>query len=101
MGRSGKLTSPTASPTARYLDAWFDTLGLDRVFLTGHDWGGVLTLGCTTRHPGRVLGITFVDNTVKPIAWAEPSPQARKRSEATCAPGTRDKRVLDQDLFVR
>ena len=43
MGRSGKPRIAYAfDDHARYLDAWFDAVGLDRVVLVGHDWGGAL-----------------------------------------------------------
>jgi len=41
MGRSGKPdVAYSFADHARYLDAWFDALHLDRVILVGHDWGG-------------------------------------------------------------
>src|SRR5918996_5752062 len=40
MGRSGKPDiAYSFADQARYLDAWFDARGLDRVILTGHDLG--------------------------------------------------------------
>src|SRR6185312_16245205 len=45
---------------ARYLDAWFDALGLSEVVLVGHDWGGALALDWAARHPGRVRGIALL-----------------------------------------
>lgn len=40
MGDSGKPDIEyTFADHARYLDAWFDALGLDGVVLIGHDWG--------------------------------------------------------------
>jgi haloalkane dehalogenase len=39
MGRSGKpAISYSFADHARYLDAWFDACGLDRVILVGHDF---------------------------------------------------------------
>jgi haloalkane dehalogenase len=102
MGRSGKPDIPYAfADQARYLDAWFDALGLDRVILVGHDWGGALAFDWAARHPGRVVGVAFLESIVKPMALEELSPQARKRAEAIRTPGGGEKLVLDQDLFVR
>jgi haloalkane dehalogenase len=43
LGRSGKPDVPYRfADHARYLDAWFDALGLDGIVHVGHDWGGVL-----------------------------------------------------------
>lgn len=102
MGRSGKPDIPYLfADHARYLDAWFDALGLDRVVLIGHDWGGALAFDWAARHPARVLGIAFMESIVKPMDWDEVSPQTRSRFEAIRAPGTGEKMVLDQNLFIR
>ena len=53
-----------------------------------------------TRHPDRVLGVAFLETIVKPMAWDELSPQARKRSEPLRTPGVGEQLVLDQNLFV-
>ena len=102
MGRSGKPDiSYDFADHARYLDAWFDALGLERVVLVGHDWGGALALDWAARHPERVIGLAFFESIVKPMAWEDLSPQARKRSEAIRTPGTGEEMVLEQNLFVR
>jgi haloalkane dehalogenase len=101
MGRSGKPDIPYSfADHARYLDAWFDALDLDRVVLIGHDWGGALAFDWAARHPGRVLGIAFLESIVKPMAWEDLSPQARERGEMVRAPGTGEKMVLEQNLFL-
>jgi haloalkane dehalogenase len=102
MGRSGKPDiGYSFADHARYLDAWFDALELDRVVLIGHDWGGALAFDWAARHPGRVLGVAFFESIVKPMAWADLSPQARERSELIRTPGAGEEMVLDKNLFVR
>jgi haloalkane dehalogenase len=102
MGRSDKPDIPYLfADHARYLDAWFDALELDRVVLVGHDWGGALAFDWAARHPERVLGIAFFESIIKPMAWEDLSPQARARSERIRTPGAGEEMVLDQDLFVR
>ena len=86
---------------ARYLDAWFDALGLADVVLIGHDWGGALAFDWAARHPGRVRGIAFLESIVKPMAWEELSAQARQRQEALLSPGAGEETGLQQDLIVR
>jgi haloalkane dehalogenase len=101
MGRSGKpAISYSFADHARYLDAWFDALGLDQVILAGHDWGGALAFDLAARHPGRVLGVAFCETIVKPMAWEELSAPARARGQAIRAPGAEDL-VLGQDMFIR
>ena len=57
MGDSGK--NPNGSyrfvDHARYLDAWFDTMGLTKdITLVIHDWGSALGFHWAHRHPDRV-----------------------------------------------
>ena len=102
MGRSGKPDIAYAfADHARYLDAWFDALNLDRVVLIGHDWGGALAFDWAARHPERVLGTAFLESIVKPMAWEDLSPPARERSKLIRTPGAGEEMVLDQNLFVR
>ncbi|WP_405589492.1 haloalkane dehalogenase [Streptomyces sp. NBC_01190] len=102
MGRSGKPESAYRfDDHARYLDAWFDAVAPDRVVLVGHDWGGALALDRAARHPGRVLGVAFLESIVKPMDWADLSPQARRRTELIRTPGAGEEMVLTQNLFVR
>src|SRR6266496_1994863 len=102
MGGSGKPDiAYTFADHARYLDAWFDALGLDQVVLVGHDWGGALAFDWATRHPDRVRGVVFLETIVKPLGWEEVSPQARARIEKLRTPGVGEELALDQDLFVR
>jgi haloalkane dehalogenase len=102
MGRSGKPDiAYSFADHARYLDAWFDTLALDRVVLIGHDWGGALAFDWAARHPGRVTGLAFAESIVKPMAWEDLSAQARDRAKTIRAEGSGEQFVLRQDLFVR
>ncbi|MYV53155.1 haloalkane dehalogenase [Streptomyces sp. SID3212] len=102
MGRSGKPDLPYLfADHARYLDAWFDALGLDRVVLIGHDWGGALAFDRAARHPERVAGIAFLEAVVKPLAREDLTPQARERVERLRTPGLGEELALDQDLMVR
>ena len=102
MGQSSKPDiSYSFADHARYLDAWFDALGLDSVVLIGHDWGGALAFDWAARHPGRVTGLAFAESIVKPMAWEDLSPQARERGRAIRAQGTGEEFVLQQNLFVR
>ncbi|WP_461036987.1 haloalkane dehalogenase [Streptomyces mayteni] len=102
MGRSGKPDLPYRfADHARYLDAWFDALGLDRVVLVGHDWGGALAFDWAAGHPDRVAGVAFFETIVRPMAWDELSEQARARAERIRTPGVGEELFLKQDLFVR
>lgn len=100
MGKSGKPDLPYRfGDHARYLDAWFDRLGLDGVVLVGHDWGGALALDWAARHPGRVRGVAFFETIVRPMSWGELGEGPRSRAEAMRGPEG-EALVLDQNFFL-
>lgn len=102
MGRSGKpAVDYTFDDHARYLDAWFDALSLDRVVLVGHDWGGALAFDWAARHPSRVAGIAFFETMLKPLRSDELQPAPRERTRRLRTPGLGEELVLDQDTLVR
>jgi len=101
MGRSGKPDIAYGfADHARYLDAWFDVLGLNGIVLVGHDWGGALALDWAARHPGRVRAIAFLETIVRPFTWADFPGEARPRLEALRGEGSGEAKVLDQNFFM-
>ncbi|MCX4682991.1 haloalkane dehalogenase [Kitasatospora purpeofusca] len=101
MGESGKPDiAYTFADQARYLDAWFDALGLDEVVLVGHDWGGALAFDWAARHPGRVRGIAFTETIVKPMTWEEFPEGGRPLFEAIRTPGVGEALILDDNAFI-
>ncbi len=74
MGRSGK--SPTESyrfvDHVRYLDAWFDGLGLTRnVTLVVHDWGSALGFYRASRHPDQIRAIAYMEPIALALRWSD------------------------------
>jgi haloalkane dehalogenase len=75
MGNSG--TAPDGQyrfvDHQRYLDAWFDAMGLTKnVILVLHDWGSALGFYWAQRHPERVKAIVYMEGIVRPFAsWDE------------------------------
>ncbi|WP_371673815.1 haloalkane dehalogenase [Streptomyces sp. NBC_00289] len=101
MGDSGKpAIDYTFDDHARYLDAWFDALGLDSVVLVGHDWGGALAFDFAARHPGRVRGIAFTETIVKPMAWEEFPEGGRELFRAIKTEGVGEAMILDDNLMI-
>jgi len=83
----------------RYLDAWFEALGLTNVTLVVHDWGSALGFYWAYRHPERVRGIAYMEALVRPLTWEEFPGDARRifqdlRSEAG------EEMVLEKNLFI-
>lgn len=84
---------------ARYLDAWFEALGLTNVTLVVHDWGSALGFYWAYRHPERVRGIAYMEAVVRPLTWEEWRDVSRQifqdlRSEAG------EEMVLEKNLFI-
>jgi pimeloyl-ACP methyl ester carboxylesterase len=70
MGNSG--SAPDGSyrlvDHQRYLDAWFEILGLTKnVILVVHDWGSALGFDWVRRHPDRVKAIVYMEGIVRPF----------------------------------
>lgn len=51
------------------LTATFDALGLERVSLVGHSFGGALELGFAADHPHRVVELVFSDTLAVSREW--------------------------------
>ena len=101
MGDSGKPEiAYSFADHARYLDAWFDALGLAEVVLVGHDWGGALAFDWAARHPGRVRGIAFTETIVKPMTWEEFPEGGRELFRAIRTEGVGEAMILDQNAFI-
>jgi haloalkane dehalogenase len=99
MGRSGKPEIPYLfADHARYLDAWFDALGLDDVVLVGHDWGGALACDWAARHPERVRGLALFEAIIKPIDRSALTPQAQARADMVRSRGDE---LLESDQLIR
>ena len=102
MGDSGKAPggSYRFADHARYLDSWFDALGLTgRVVLVGHDWGSALGFDWACRHPDRVKGVAYMEGIVRPMTWDEWPEQARNIFQAMRSPAG-EEIVLQKNVFV-
>ncbi len=101
MGESGKPDIDyTFADHARYLDAWFEALGLRDVVLVGHDWGGALAFDWAARHPDRVRGIAFTETIVKPMSWEEFPEGGRELFRAIKTDGVGETMILDDNAFI-
>ncbi|MFE2420598.1 haloalkane dehalogenase [Streptomyces hokutonensis] len=101
MGESGKpAISYDFADQARYLDAWFDALGLRDAVLVGHDWGGALAFDWAARHPDRVRGIAFTETIVKPMTWEEFPEGGRELFRAIKTEGVGEAMLLDDNAFI-
>jgi haloalkane dehalogenase len=72
MGHSGR--SPTYSyrfvDHVRYLDAWFEALGLTKnLTLVVHDWGSAIGFHRAFRYPDQIRAIAYMEAIVQPMRW--------------------------------
>jgi haloalkane dehalogenase len=100
MGASGKPDiGYRFADHARYLDAWFEALGLGEVVIVGHDWGGSLGMDWATRHPGRARGIAVIETFLRPLRWADYPPEGEKLFRRyRSADG--EHAILEENMFI-
>ena len=101
MGDSGKAPAGSYrfADHARYLDAWLDAVGRERLVLVMHDWGSALGFHWARRHPERVRGLVYMEALVRPLTWDEWPEVARKVFQGMRSPAGEDM-VLQKNVFV-
>jgi haloalkane dehalogenase len=101
MGTSGKpACAYRFVDHARYLDAWFDALGLARrVTLVVHDWGSALGFHWAARHPECVKALAYMEAIVRPVTWPEWPDNARGIFQSMRSPAG-EAIILDKNVFV-
>jgi haloalkane dehalogenase len=103
MGNSGSAPSGGYRFTdhQRYLDAWFQALGIDRnVILVVHDWGSALGFSWAERHPERVRAIVYMEAIVRPfLSWDEWPDATRAFFQAQRSPRG-EELILEKNLFI-
>ena len=84
----------------RYLDLWFDALGLgDDVTLVMHDWGSALGFHWAHRNQERVKGLVYMEAMVRPLTWDEWPENARAIFQGLRSPAG-EEMVLQKNMFV-
>ncbi|MGV9779086.1 haloalkane dehalogenase [Streptosporangium sp. NPDC003464] len=102
MGRSGPAPDGgyRFGDHARYLDAWFDALGLtENVTLVLHDWGSALGFHWAARHPERVKAIAYMEAIVQPRLWSD-FPPGRDELFRALRSDRGEHLVMEENFFV-
>ena len=102
MGESGKAKdgSYRFADHARYLDQWFESLGLNQnVTLVMHDWGSALGFHWAHRNPAKVKGLVYMEAIVRPVTWEEWPETARRIFQGMRSPDG-EGMILERNLFV-
>jgi len=85
---------------ARYLDAWFEALGLTRnVVLVLHDWGSALGFHRASRHAAQVQAIAYMEALVQPRRWDD-FPAGRDGMFRALRSDKGESMVLDDNFFI-
>lgn len=103
MGNSG--TAPDGGyrfvDHRRYLDAWFDALGLNApVILVVHDWGSALGFDWARRNPERVKAIAYMEGIVRPFHSWDEWPEATRAFFQNQRTERGEDMILRQNLFI-
>lgn len=101
-GQSGKNPKGTYrfADHVRYLDAWFDALGLtENIVFVVHDWGSGLAFHWVHRHAERVRCIAYMEAIVMPITWDNWPERARDIFQSIRSP-VGESIVLEKNNFV-
>jgi haloalkane dehalogenase len=105
MGDSEKLTNSNADSytfveNRRYLDGFFDALGLkERVILVVHDWGSALGFDWAKRNPDAVKGIVHMEGIVATMNWDDMPAAAQPRFRAVRS-DEGEELVVRQNIFI-
>jgi haloalkane dehalogenase len=85
----------------RYLDAWFETLGINRnVILVVHDWGSALGFSWAHRHPERVKAIIYMEGIVGPFRSWDEWPEATRAFFQAQRTSAGEDLILQKNLFI-
>ena len=104
MGDSGK--NPSGSyrfvDHAKYLDAWFAKVGLDKeknLTLVLHDWGSALGFRWAQNHREQIRGLVYMEAIVCAMTWESFPDAARKVFQGFRSPAG-EGMVLENNVFV-
>ena len=86
----------------RYLDAFIERLGLERMIFVIHDWGSFFGFHYAQRHPERVKGLAFMEAMLTPIPGYEAfDPEARAFFQTLRASQENAERMMiDENQFI-
>lgn len=102
-GGSGKPDIPYHFlDQSAYLDAFIAAMGITSAYVVAQDWGTALAFHLAARRPDFMRGLAFME-FIRPIpAWEDfhTNDIARQTFQALRTPGTGERLVLEENLFV-
>ena len=102
MGRSSKIEGLMYQfiDHAKYLDAWFDQLDLNKnITLVIHDWGSGLGFHRAFRFQDSIKAIVYMEAIVRPVTWDSWPESAKQIFQAMRSPAG-EEIILEKNVFV-
>ena len=102
MGASDKLQGSQYrfEDHARYLDAWFDAVGvMEQAVIVVHDWGSALGFHWAHRHPERIKGIVHFESITAP-ASTDVAGEGAKWFYDFMRSDEGERAVIDDNMFI-
>jgi haloalkane dehalogenase len=101
MGQSGPSPSGAYrfADHARYLDAWFENLGLANIVLVLHDWGSALGFYRAFRYQQQIKAIAYMEAIVQPRRWQD-FPAGRDAMFRALRSGDGERMILEDNFFI-
>ncbi|HLJ85752.1 MAG TPA: haloalkane dehalogenase [Candidatus Angelobacter sp.] len=102
-GRSGKPDIDYRfADQVRYLDAFLETIGLNKMVIVAQDWGTALAFHYAARFPEKILGLAFMEFIHPMPNWDNfhQRPEARELFKAFRTPGMGEKMILEDNFFI-
>lgn len=86
----------------RYLEAFIEELGLDRLIIVGHDWGSFFGFHYACQHPERIKGLAFMEALLFPVPGYEAfDDQTREFFQTLRASQANAERMMvDENQFI-
>lgn len=86
----------------RYLDAFLEASGAERIVIVAQDWGTALAFHRAARYPESIVGLAFME-FIQPFAdweYFHQRPEARALFKGLRTPGVGEKLVLEDNVFL-
>ena len=85
---------------ARYLQAFIEALGIDKVLLVLHDWGSALGLDWARRHAHRVAGLALMEFITPIPTWLDMNERGAELFKAFRDPARGRKLLIEENAFI-
>lgn len=105
MGSSGKPDIDyTFADHYRYLEAFIDALGIEKITLVAHDWGATLAWYYALQNPNKVVRLAFMEGVLPP-AFPRPSFESMGEEMGGMFRSLKDEKqghklVIEENMFV-